>query len=327
MATIETDADVVRVIRENPRILFRALHEDPELLAEVRRLVLTEEVLAMPAQLAEVIERQDRTEGQLAEVIERQDRTEGQLAEVISVQNALLETQNRILADQDEMRQTQNKLLETQNKILADQDEMRQTQSKLLEGQDEMRGDIRALHGMYRRQHDDLGRFRGNYAADAARKYDFEMADIFARLRGFRRRMWITVLGRAERKEIIARHSEAIESLGLRQRSWYTFEQADIMAEINEWEGDDSDPGFYIAVEASFTGDREDVRRVVEHAMMLRRATGRDSYPIVAAVRIAPSAQSLVFNDPDRFIEARNEDAAFWYQLDERDLEPPDDPY
>ena len=104
MATIETDADVVRVIRENPRILFRALHEDPELLAEVRRLVLTEEVLAMPAQLAEVIERQDRTEGQLAEVIERQDRTEGQLAEVIRIQNSLLTTQNEMLTTQNEMR-------------------------------------------------------------------------------------------------------------------------------------------------------------------------------------------------------------------------------
>ena len=56
---IETEADVIRVIRQNPRIVFRALHEDAELLAEVRRLILTEEVLAMPAKLDEVIERQD----------------------------------------------------------------------------------------------------------------------------------------------------------------------------------------------------------------------------------------------------------------------------
>ena len=90
MATIETDADVVRVIRENPRILFRALHEDAELLAEVRRLILTEELLAMPAQLAEVIE--------------RQDRTESQLAEVIKTQNEMLATQSSMLATQNEMR-------------------------------------------------------------------------------------------------------------------------------------------------------------------------------------------------------------------------------
>ncbi len=63
--TIETEADVIRVIRQNPGIVFRALQEDAELLAEVRRLILTEEVLAMPARLDEVIERQDRMETQI----------------------------------------------------------------------------------------------------------------------------------------------------------------------------------------------------------------------------------------------------------------------
>ena len=45
---ISTEEDVIRVIRENPRLLFQALYEDPELLNEVRRLVMTEDVLAMP---------------------------------------------------------------------------------------------------------------------------------------------------------------------------------------------------------------------------------------------------------------------------------------
>lgn len=80
---IETEADVLRVIRKNPRIVFRALYEDPELLSEVRRLILTEELLAVP--------------GQLAEVIERQDRMEGQLEEVINTQNGMLATQNRMV--------------------------------------------------------------------------------------------------------------------------------------------------------------------------------------------------------------------------------------
>ena len=294
MATIETDADVVRVIRENPRILFRALHEDPELLAEVRRLVLTDEVIAMPAQLAEVIE--------------RQDRTEGQLTEVIRIQNALLETQNKILADQDEMRQTQNALLETQN--------------KLLEGQDEMRGDIKALHGMYRRQHDDLGRFRGKYAADAARKHTFKMAQIFAQLRGYNRIISLKRLSEDERNELLGQNYDAVEALGFHYTTWDTFRVADVMVEVTELRG--SKPAFYVTAEASFTGDREDARRAAEHAIMLRRATGQDAYAVVAAVRIAQSAQGLFFRDAARFIEAGNDDDAFWYQFDERDLEPPD---
>ena len=273
MATIETDADVIRVIRENPRILFRALQEDPELLAEVRRLVLTEELLAMP--------------GQLAEVIERQDRVETQLVEVIRVQNALLETQN-----------------------------------KLLEGQDEMRGDIKALHVMYRRQHDDLGRFRGKYAADAARKHTFDMARIFARLRGYNRVISLKRLSEDERNELLGENYDAVEALGFHDTAWDTFRVADVMVEVTEMRG--SKPAFYVTAEASFTGDREDTRRAAEHAKMLRRATGQDAYAVVAAVRIAPSAQGMVFDDAARFVEAGNEDAAFWYQFEERDLEPPD---
>ena len=76
---IETEADVLRVIRQNPRIVFRALQEDPELLVEVRRLILTDELLAMPAQLAEVIETQNKMLETQNWLIERQDRIEVQI--------------------------------------------------------------------------------------------------------------------------------------------------------------------------------------------------------------------------------------------------------
>lgn len=97
MVAIHTSEDIIR-----------ALREDSELLDQVRRAVMTDEVLALPGQFAE-------------------------------------------------MQKTQNEMLKTQNEMLK-------TQNKLLEGQSEIREDIRALHRMYRRQHDDLGRFRGNYA-------------------------------------------------------------------------------------------------------------------------------------------------------------------
>ena len=67
-----------------------------------------------------------------------------------------------------EMQKTQNEMLKTQNEMLK-------TQNKLLEGQSEIREDIRALHRMYRRQHDDLGRFRGNYAGA---EEDLEPVDV-----------------------------------------------------------------------------------------------------------------------------------------------------
>ena len=90
--TINTDADVIRVIQENPRILVDALTAHPELIAEVRRVVLTDELLAMPEQLAQVIK---------------------SLAET-------RETQNEMLKSQDEMLKAQREMLEEQANVRKD---------------------------------------------------------------------------------------------------------------------------------------------------------------------------------------------------------------
>ena len=67
--------------------------------------------------------------------------------------------------------------------------ELRETQNKILEAQEEMRRDIRALHGMYGRQHNGFSNFRGAYAENAARKNDRMIARRIARARGHRVRL------------------------------------------------------------------------------------------------------------------------------------------
>ena len=85
------------------------------------------------------------------------------------------------------MLKTQSFILETQSKILRDSDETRQTISLLLDTQNRILKDIDALHGMFRKQHEDLGRFRGNYAESAMLKNRVDIARIFARPHGWRR--------------------------------------------------------------------------------------------------------------------------------------------
>ncbi len=147
MVAIHTSEDIIR-----------ALREDSELLDQVRRAVMTDEVLALPGQFAE-------------------------------------------------MQKTQNEMQKTQSEMLKTQNEMLKTQNKLLEGQSEIREDIRALHRMYRRQHDDLGRFRGNYAGDAGRRSGPEIAHLFTRLHDLRR-IFVRPLSIEERGEVMGRASE-----------------------------------------------------------------------------------------------------------------------
>jgi hypothetical protein len=193
--------------------------------------------------------------------------------------------------------------------------------SKIDQDISEIHADVRALHYMYRRQHDDLARFRGNYAIDAARNNDVEIAELFAQLRGMRR-IQTRLLDKDELDDILNQNFEAVETLGLRDRAWRTFPKSDIIAEVTDRRN--SSPGFYIAVEASYTGNIEDVQKATDHARILRCATGRDAYAIVAGVRKGPGLESVVFNETARFIQTNDENTAFWYPLDEDELGPPD---
>ncbi len=275
MTTIDTIEDLLRLVRENE-----------EVRAALRREVLTEELLALPAQFIAMRETQ---------------------ASMQQTQNSILETQASMLES----------LVALQESFVA----MQETQNSMLEEMREMRRDISALHGMYRQQHEDFGRFRGSYAADAARRNRGEIALIFARLRGMRN-LRVRALDSDERSDMLDEHYDAVTALNLRDRAWQTFDVPDLIAEVTARRS--STPGFFIVVEASYTGDMEDLLRATDHAKILRSATGLDAYPIVAGVRIGPSIRDKVFEDVTHFIRINDEDTALWYQISEAHMEPPD---
>jgi hypothetical protein len=275
LTTIDTIEDLLRLVRENE-----------EVRAALRREVLTEELLALPAQFIAMQETQ---------------------ASMQQTQNAILDRQTSMQESLVALQERQNSMLETQNSML---EELR-----------EMRRDISALHGMYRQQHEDFGRFRGNYAADAARRNRGEIAQVFARLRGMRN-LRVRALDSDERSDMLDEHYDAVTALNLRDRAWQTFDVPDLIAEVTARRS--SAPGFYIAIEASYTGDMEDLLRATDHAKILRSATGLDAYPIVAGVRIGPSIRDKVFEDVTHFIRINDEDTALWYQISEAHMEPPD---
>ena len=282
MTSIDTIEDLLRLVRE-----------DEEIRAALRREVLTEELLALPAQFIAMQE----TQASMQETLVALQETQASMQESMV---ALQETQASMQESMVALQETQNSMLE----------EMR-----------ESRRDIGALHGMFRQQHQDFGRFRGNYAADAARRNRGEIAQIFARLRGMRY-LRIRVLSDDERSDMLDEHYEAVTALNLRERAWETFDVPDLVAEVTARRS--SDPGFYIAIEASYTGDTEDLLRATDHAKILRTATGRDAYPVVAGMRVGPGIRGKVFDDVTHLIYINDEDTALWYQLSEAHMEPLD---
>lgn len=266
--------------------LLRVMREDEEIRAALRREILTEELLMLPVQF-------------------------------IAMWNALKSMREMLGSVQD----VQNSMLGRQKSILETLTSVQETQKSMLNAEREMRREIGELHDMYGHQRQDFGRFLGKYAADAARNSRGEIARPLAHLRGMRH-LRIRSLSSENLNDILDEHYDAVDALDLRESAWETFDTADLIAEITARRS--STPGFYIAVEASYTVDTENLLRATDHAKILRCATGQDAYAVVAGVRIGPSIQDRVFKDSARLVEMNNEDAALWYQLAEEDVESPD---
>ena len=316
--TINTDADVIRVIQENPRILVDALTAHPELIAEVRRVVLTDELLAMPEQLAQVIKTQNEMLKSLTETREIQNEMLKSLTET-------RETQNEMLKSLTETREIQNEMLKSLTETRETQNEMLKAQREMLEEQTNVRKDIGALHGMYRQQHEDFGRFRGAYAIDTAKRNVGDIALIIAKSRAHRlHRIAMADFTLSERNEFLDRNYDDVDALNLRERAWATFLTGDVITRVTERRGNGR--GFYIAMEASYTADIEDAQRAIDHAKILRCEGDLDAYAVVAGVRRNLSVEGILYEDVERFIGARDEDSVLWFQLDPKDLRP-DDPF
>ena len=230
---------------------IRALDADPDLRRRVQRAIMTDEVLALPAQFAEMLK-------------------------------------------------TQNEMLKTQNEILKD---------------------LRAQHGSIRRLQGDFGRFRGNYAHDAMGRNRVEIASPFARVLNMRR-LRLDVLTENARNTMLDESYDKLDKSGIPEDAWDTFVQGDLIARVSARGGSGE---FYLAVEASFTGMPRDLERATNHARILRCATGIEAYAVVAAVRLSPAIGDSVVVDVDGYIAANNEAMAFWYPLDEEEMER-DDP-
>jgi hypothetical protein len=89
--------------------LVALLTQHPEWRAELRRLVLTEELLTLPPIVRDLAEAQQRTEQQIAQLVEAQRRTEQQIAQLVEAQRR---TERQIVRLQDDVGELKGIVLE-----------------------------------------------------------------------------------------------------------------------------------------------------------------------------------------------------------------------
>lgn len=187
----------------------------------------------------------------------------------------------------------------------------------------EMSRNIDAIRISHRAEHNALHLFRCNYAVDAARNNRINIARLVADVLGISR-FRLRILTQEERDDLLDDNFEAIDQLAIEDNVSDTFPTGDIIAEISHRRSRDTI--FYIAVEASYTVDADDVIRASDHAKILRGATGHEAFAIVSGVDVNPAIRNTygqrIIYDLNEYVDSEQDDVVFWFQLADRNLEP-----
>lgn len=186
--------------------------------------------------------------------------------------------------------------------------------------------DIDGLGNSFRREVRAQSSFRGTYAQREGVASSLEIAGLFAEWLGVKR-IKINPVSRRTLLAWLEDNMPAVDSLQLRDRAWRTFLAPDLIAEVRALGSTpDSEPEFYIVVEASYTGEKEDIEKATDHAKIVRAVTGLQAYPVVVSVELDDQmdvqTRSRLYEYIEQFFEANDENSALLYGLDSADLRP-----
>ena len=292
MATINTLQDLNQALRDNP-----------EWREEIRRTLLSAELLALPdtqaslaAEVREFVAATNRRLGSVeVDIVEiRKDIVEIR-AEIAEIQKTIVEIQKTIAEMQKDIAVIQKEIIE----IRADIIEIR---AEIVE----LRRDLTAMHRITQRQQSDFQNFRGQFAENTTRKKAPSITMAVGSAIG-KRLLNERVLTQAD----LSNFTKNADISRIPYNHIISFQEADLIIEAYNLQ--DRDDTCFIAVEASYTCGQEDTDRALRHAAILRGFTGKPVYPVVSGVRIHDAVKASV--------NGGGEDSILWHKIDEEELD------
>jgi len=271
---------------ENFRDLIKLLEEHPEWRAELRRLVLSEELLTVPERLDRLTRavesseaRLTRVDGALQELAAAQARTEAALAE-LSARQAQTEAALTALAERVD------RLAEGQAALSARMDRVEAALAELAERQAQTEAALARLtervdqltvsHSNLRREVDDL------------KGWTLELR--------YERRL-PSILGHVLRRASVATPVAFLEQIEDRisEEGFEELRHADLL--VRGRLKSDPQRTVWLVVEVSGAIDPNDVARASRRASLLRQA-GELAIPVVAGARLTAEAEALLSVQP-----------------------------
>ena len=289
MVTISTSEDLLRVLRENP-----------EWKEAVRREILTEELLNLPARfdrfVAKTEQFQSETQqaiGELRQFNEDQRQFNADTKEFIAEQRQFNTDTKEFIADQrqfnEEQRQFNSETGGRVDRLESDVREIRGDVEQLKEDVGQLKNDVRTIR-------DDLGDLKGFRARDET----IQQADGIAILMGFR---MVRTLSYGD----LVSMTTTADTSGVADGDIQSFRSADLIIEATDANGETH----YIAMEISYTGDARDTRRAIRNAGLLTRFTGHPAQAAIASIQNVNEIQDTI-----------DSGQVYWHRLVERDSRP-----
>lgn len=271
-----------------PDDLIRLLRDDPDFRGTVRREVLTEDLLGVPNRLSRV----ERSIEALLESNATLQKSTAALQESTAAINRRLDMVEKEIK---QVGQSVDKL---------DQTIREQTQAQ--------------------------SSFRGNYAQDAGIEGSLGIASLFADRHSLPSHMVeVWQLGRNTLRDIVRDHEQALISLNLagEEGALRSFRRPDLIAGVKHLAAEeDAEPEYYIAMEASYIVDEEDLVRATDNARIIRHVTGRAAYPVVTGVKLKDGLDEemrrKIYDNVEQLIQSGEPDAIYWRRLHSEDLKP-----
>ena len=253
--------------------LLRLLQEHPEWRAELRRLLLTDELLALPEIVRELVEAQRRTEEQIAVLVEAQRRTEERVG---GVEERVGRVEEQIAALAEAQRRTEERVGYIEEQVAA-----------LAEAQRQMQEQIRQLTSSIA------------LLAEQVRSLVEAQKHLDATVGGLKGRMLelmyqskaVAYFGPLLRRPRVVDLSALLEVLEahLSPEEFHDVLQLDLLVSGRPRLQPEA-PEVFLAVEISSVIDERDVERALRRSALLRRA-GFRTIPVVAGERATLGAE------------------------------------
>ncbi len=247
----------------NTEDFLRLLREDPDFKADVRRELLSQELIELPEKFAEFV---TQTLQEISEIKARLERLEKTVAWLVETVTKLVETVSMLVERMDRVEGTVAMLVERMDRVEG-------TVSMLVERTDRLEGTVERLDRTVGRLDGTVGRLEGSdYERHVSRTLTGEVSNILHLRRG--RIVHSAAFG--TNPEFHDQMDAVVEADRITDSQLNELLNTDAILRATE-EG----RTVYTVAEISITVHEEDIIRADERAAILREGTGLMAYPVV----------------------------------------------